>query len=296
LRDSSRNLASVQRASFLQGIVAASAAPQIALASLTDKLAEIERASTGTLGVYARRLGSDDADFTYNADVQFPSASIIKLVILVALARSVDNDPDTLQRNVTLRGADLVGGSETLAHAHPGERYRIDTLARAMIAQSDNSASNTLITYLGFQRINQTAAEAGLTKTHLGRHFSDNPPVWRISQNITSPRDMGELLYTIEDGKRSRNETIASPEMCDYMVGLLLQQEDHDKIAAGLPPGTQIANKTGEVSGVRSDVAIVTPNGPAPYVLAVLTKGLGYEGRGVLAIREVARAVNAAIR
>jgi beta-lactamase class A len=63
----------------------------------------------------------------------------------------------------------------------------------------------------------------------------------------------------------------------------------------GLPKGTPVANKTGEIDGVRNDVAIVDPFGDEPYVLTVLTKNLQDYGDGLTAIRRIARAVNSAI-
>ena len=66
-------------------------------------------------------------------------------------------------------------------------------------------------------------------------------------------------------------------------------------IPAGLPPGTQVANKTGEITGVRSDVAIVEPFGDTPYILVVMTKELRDYAAGIAAIRRVAHDVNRAI-
>jgi beta-lactamase class A len=106
---------------------------------------------------------------------------------------------------------------------------------------------------------------------------------------------MGWLLYSIERGAREGIPTVAQPRSCRRMVDILLQQEDREKIAAGLPPGVPLANKTGEITGVRSDVGIVDPYGPSPYVLAVLTKDLTDYDLGVEAIRRIARAVNEAL-
>jgi len=75
----------------------------------------------------------------------------------------------------------------------------------------------------------------------------------------------------------------------------LLGHDDLTKIVRGLPKGTPVANKTGEVDFVRNDVAIVNPYGDAPYVLTVLTKGLTNYSDGLSAIRRIARTVHAAI-
>jgi beta-lactamase class A len=79
------------------------------------------------------------------------------------------------------------------------------------------------------------------------------------------------------------------------MIDIMLNQEDRDKIYRGLPKGTALANKTGEIDGVRNDVGIVNPFGEAPYVIAVLTKNLDDFSLGNSAIRRAASVVNAAL-
>jgi len=193
------------------------------------------------------------------------------------------------------RPQDVVGDSPTIESAPSGTAFAVSTLAHAMITQSDNSAANTLITLLGFDAINATARTAGLRHTQLKRHFLDWTAMVHHSNNLTSPRDMGWLLYSIERGAREGIPTVAQPRSCRRMIDILLQQEDHEKIAAGLPAGVPLANKTGEITGVRSDVGIVDPYGASPYVLAVLTKDLTDYDLGVEAIRRIARAVNEAL-
>lgn len=252
-------------------------------------------ASTGEVGVYARGMGAGPPAVWYNADERFPSASVIKLLILVTLFQEIDARPQLWQKKLTLHLDDFVGGSDYLQNANPGDRYTIGSLARAMITQSDNTASNVLISYLGFERINQTAHRAGLAHTQLHRHFMDFSAIVYHSQNLTTAHDMGGLLYQIERGMREGLHTVASPTSCRRMIDILLKQEDRDKIARGLPKGEPLANKTGEIDGVRNDVGIVDPYGDEPYVLAVLTKDLVDFSEGNLAIRRIAKAVNAAL-
>jgi len=161
-----------------------------------------------------------------------------------------------------------------------------------MIAVSDNTAANALISELGFDRLSRTAARIGLEQTYLRRHFLNSAPIILHPQNLTSARDIGMLLYGLERGAREGITTIASPLSCRRMIKILLQQEDRDKIAQGLPPGIPLANKSGEISGVRSDVGIIDPFGDAPYVLAILTKDLDDLNAGTDAIVRITRRVN----
>jgi len=227
----------------------------------------------------------------YNPAERFPSASIIKLVILVSLYQLAEQTPGLFNRRITLTLDNFVGGSEILDAYNPGDTITIDSLAHAMIEQSDNTASNVLIDVLGFPRISATIHHAGLTKTQLHKHFMDATAVVLTPQNLTTARDMGSLLYAIERGAREGITTVASPQSCRAMIDILLKQEDREKLYRGLPPGTPLANKTGEIDGVRNDVGIVDPYGSAPYVIAVLTKDLEDFTLGNDAISRISAAV-----
>jgi beta-lactamase class A len=115
------------------------------------------------------------------------------------------------------------------------------------------------------------------------------------SENLTTAHDMGSLLYQIERGAHEGIYTVASPASCRHMIDILLRQEDRDKIARGLPPGVPLANKTGEIDGVRNDIGIVDPYGNAPYIIAVLTKDLDDFSLGNIAIRRISKVIYGAL-
>jgi beta-lactamase class A len=285
----------LKRHTFLGGSVAVMLLPSTVRASmLEDQFGRLASESSGTVGIYARKLGPG-APLSYNADLVFPAASVIKLVIFVSLYQFAESDPGVFKQRITLLLSDFVGGSEILDGYNPGQSIDIRTLASAMIEQSDNTASNVLINFLGFDRIRTTIHGAGLAHTQLKRHFMDVNAIFHHSENLTTPRDMGMLLTQIERGAHEGVRTVASPESCRKMIDTLLRQEDRDKIARGLPKGTPLANKTGEIDGVRNDVGIIDPYGDKPYVLAVLTKDLNDFSLGNIAIRKIASAVHSAL-
>jgi beta-lactamase class A len=285
----------VKRYAFLAGAAATMLPMKASAQNLHDAVAQIAASSSGTLGAYARRLGAAAPTLSYNSEIRFPTASVIKVLILVSLYQAAERDPQLLTRRVRLRESDMVGGSEFLVNARPGDAYTARYLAKAMIVASDNTAANALITLLGFERINATARRANLLHTQLHRHFLDYTAIVKHSENLTTPHDIGALLYQIERGSHEAIRTVASPQSCRAMIELMYQQEDRDKIVRGLPKGTPVANKTGEIDGTRNDVAIVDPFGDAPYVLTVLTKNLRDYGDALSAIRRIAQAVNNAI-
>ena len=85
----------------------------------------------------------------------------------------------------------------------------------------------------------------------------------------------------------------ASARSTQAMRAILLAQELNDEIPAGLPPGTPVAHKTGQITGVLHDAAIVYPPGRAPYVLVVLTSGIPDEKVATALTVDISRSVYA---
>ncbi len=285
----------MKRTGFIAASLAAAAFPRPGSAQgieVHDLIAQIP----GVTGVYARTLDEAPPLISVRAGESFAAASVIKLTILVTAYRAFDArtaSPDDL---VTIRADDVIGGSPSFGTALAGEKYHMHTLLRAMIRQSDNTASNTLISAFGFGAINAAIRRCGMKATHLGRHFADVVPASYVSANVTTPGDIGTLLYAIENGSREGLNTVAKPASCRAMIDLLLGQEDKSKIPSGLPAGTPCANKTGEIDGVRNDAAIVDPYGDKPFVLVVLTRALDDWSAGDRGIAAIAHRVNALVR
>ena len=264
-----------------------SAQPSLSLGYLADV--------PGEIAVYARTMGDEPPLVAYHAGEPFPTASTIKVLIMATAFREIDAGMVTKETPVRIHASDMVGGSDIYGYALAGSSFPLIELVNAMIRQSDNTASNALISYLGFDAINRTARRAGMLQTHLKRHFLDWTAIVKHNENVSTARDMASLLFKIERGSREGLTTIASAPSCRAMIEIMLGQEDRDKIPRGLPKGTKIANKTGEITGVRSDVAIVEPFGEVPYVLVVLTKELRDYSAGIEAIARVAHDVNRAV-
>lgn len=263
--------------------------------TLASDVAARAAGASGSMAVYVRALDERPPLVALRADERFPSASIIKVLIMVTAFAAAAQRPGLMAEPVTVHAADMVGGSEFLAAVRPGTHFPLRTLVRHMIVQSDNTASNALISYFGFDRINAEAQKIGMTNTVLKRHFLDWSAIVKHNENMTTAADMGVLLYEIARGAHEGIRTVASAQDCRAMIDIMLHQEDREKIPAGLPSGTRVANKTGEITGVRSDVAIVNPYGENPYVITVLTKDLGNYASGVRAIQLISRDVYRAV-
>jgi beta-lactamase class A len=172
-----------------------------------------------------------------------------------------------------------------------GATFTVRELIVPMIQVSDNTAANMLIGHFGVDEINTIGGQVGLQNTHLARKFIDTAAIVRVQNNVSTPADMGLLLFGIAKGAHEDVPTIVSAKFCRDMVGVMLGQTDREKIPGGLPPGTPVANKTGEITGTRNDVAVVNPYGNAPFVLAILTKELTDYAAANDAIHQIAHAV-----
>ncbi len=262
--------------------------------SLNAKVRAIARDMPGKIGIYARTLGPGRELIAYNSSHRFPTASVIKVLIMVTAYAMEEIKPGTLSAKITFHDSDLIGGSDFMDQADNGQRFTVRELIVPMIQVSDNTAANLLIAHFGVLTINGVGKSAGMVRTRLARRFLDYSATVHRNDNVSTPTDMGRLLYLIERGAREGVRTIVSPEHCARMVAIMLGQTDRDGIPAALPRGTPVANKTGAIVGTLNDIAIVAPYGDSPFILAIMTADASDFGAAYAAIHSVTRATYAA--
>ncbi|MBK7786002.1 MAG: serine hydrolase [Gemmatimonadetes bacterium] len=210
---------------------------------------------------------------------RFHAASTMKVPVLIELGRRIESGElrwsDTLP--VRNRFHSIVDGSEfhldpaddsdATLYAREGRGVAIAELARLMIARSSNLAANLLIERLDPIRVNGTAHTLGADSIAVLRGVEDGKAYALGRNNTTTARDLARLLDAIARGRA------AGPATTAVLLELLLAQEFNAGIPAGLPPGVRVAHKTGEITGITHDAAIVYPAARGPYVLVVLTRG-----------------------
>ena len=166
-----------------------------------------------------------------------------------------------------------------------GQRVPARELVERMIVRSSNLATNAIIELVGARRADSTAHALGARNIRVLRGVEDGKAFQRGLNNTTTARDLGVLLEAIE------KRTAASPRSCAAMLDILTRQEFNDEIPAGLPPGTRVAHKTGQITAVLHDAAIVYLPGTSPYVLVVLTRGIANDRMGRTLIADLSRLV-----
>jgi beta-lactamase class A len=142
-----------------------------------------------------------------------------------------------------------------------------------------------VIALVGAAHADSTAHKLGARNMRVRRGVEDGKAFQKGLNNTTTARDLGVLLESIE------RRQAASPRSCGEMLGILSRQEFNGEIPAGLPPGTRVAHKTGQISGVLHDAAVVYPPAQSAYVLVVLTRNVPDERVARTLIADLSRLV-----
>jgi beta-lactamase class A len=135
-----------------------------------------------------------------------------------------------------------------------------------MITRSSNLATNLLIETLGVEGIRATVHSFGADGMRVLRGVEDEKAYEQGLNNTTTARALQVLLTAIAEGKAVDEDSSRA------MVAILERQTFNEGIPAGLPPGTRVAHKTGEITKIHHDAAIVYA--PRPFVLVVLVRGI----------------------
>lgn len=125
--------------------------------TLARDIERIDRDFSGDLGVYVRPLGEADA-VTHNADEDWYLASTIKVPLAIVLMQRAETGGLDLDQKLTLRASDYVDGTGDLLWVEPGARYSLDELNRRSIVDSDSTATDMLIRFLGEDTFNEEVA------------------------------------------------------------------------------------------------------------------------------------------
>jgi beta-lactamase class A len=254
----------------------------VEIEQLSAVIERIAAEAEGRVDVALRHLPSG-RELRREAEAVFPSASVIKVPILVTAFAEVEAGRRRWDERFTVAAVACVEGSGVLRELHPGVEVTLQDLARLMIVVSDNTASNLLIDAVGLDRVNEELAAHGCHRTRLGRKFYDFAARDAGRENTCAAGELADLLARLEQGE------IVSPAASAEMLAIMRRQAFTHKIPALLPPETPVAHKTGEITGVSHDVGIIYGLS-GPLVLAVLTQGCRDRIAAETVIRQVARA------
>lgn len=236
--------------------------------ALEARLEALVRPFRGTVGIYVRHLPSGRTA-ALRADEVFPTASMIKVPIMLTLFQQVEDGRLGWLDTLTYRDSLLYAGEDDLlGKLRDSTPVPLAQVAMLMITTSDNTAALWLQKLAGTgTAINAWLADHGFDSTRVnsrtpGREAARTMYGW----GQTTPREMAELLVRI------RQQRAVSPAADQEMYRMLTRIYWNGEALSQLPPWVQAASKQGAVDRSRSEVVLVNaPSGD--YVFSVITKG-----------------------
>ena len=263
-------LAALLAATILPAHLLAQARPAADTAGLRRSIEQMTRGYEGVVGVSVRNLATGES-LSIRGEETFPSASLIKVAVLVALLDEVAKGSVRLDDPLTMIARDRVGGSGVLQHMHGGLQLTVEDAARLMIVISDNTATNLLLDKLNVRTVWAKMEALGLphtkihSKTFLRATSVAMDSSVKYGLGVTTPDETVRLFTLLHEGRA------VSPQMDSLALAILRGNEDWTKLTRWLPDGATAAHKSGEVDQSRADCGVLY--GPdAPVALCVMTR------------------------
>lgn len=195
-----------------------------------------------------------------NADEQFSAASIIKLPVLVRMFKSIEAKQFTIYDEMVLTDYYKASGSGNLQYMASGSRYSIDALAKTMIQDSDNSATNMIMAKMGgMDDVNIGLRDWGISKTYVRTWLPD-----MNGTNKTTANDLAKILYNLD------NPGFLNINSREYIIDYMSHVKNNKLITAGLGEGALFVHKTGDIGTMLGDAGIVYAPNNQKYIIVIL--------------------------
>jgi beta-lactamase class A len=211
-----------------------------------------------------------------------------------AAAGRLDLDAPLVLQNAFASIAD--GSAYALDRAEDGDPALYDDVGRTttlraliarMIARSSNLATNIVIAKVGAEAVQRTVEELGTRDLKVLRGVEDQKAYDRGLNNLTTAHDLMLVMEAVARGH------LVPPAAAREMLEVLRAQEFNEMIPAGLPEAVRphVAHKTGQITAIHHDAAIVRPPGREGFVLVILTRGFETHAASATAGAGIAAAV-----
>ena len=259
--------------------------------------AEIEQlihASGAEVGLAFQRLDGTQQLFL-DADKSFHAASTMKVPVMIELFAQARRGKVKLSDRVLIKNEfkSLADGSTyTLNSADDsdeevykaiGTSWTLRQLCEAMITKSSNLAANLLIEKLGVQNIRARVHSLGADGMQVLRGVEDDKAFQKGMNNTTTARGLLILLKAIA------GNLAGDVKSCREMREILERQTFNEAIPAGVPSGIAVAHKTGEITGIHHDAAIIYAK--RPFVLVLLVRGINDRDKSSALMASITRVI-----
>jgi beta-lactamase class A len=220
----------------------------------------------GDVGIYVQHLKTGE-EAAINADTIFPTASIVKVPILVGVMDKIEKGELAYHQKMIYRDSIKYGGSGLMQNFKDSTETELSILMSLMITYSDNTSSLWCQALAGGgERINEIMNSLGLRYTRVNSRTPGREEDWKkYGWGQTTPREMAQLLVKIRKG-----EAISSAAS-DRMYRLMGNIYYDEYALSAIPAQVQTASKQGMVNASRSELVMVNaPKGD--YVFYFATK------------------------
>jgi beta-lactamase class A len=249
-------------------------APAPDLKARVQKLIETSGAEVAVV----MRTVDGTQELLIDPDKTFHAASTMKVPVMIELYRQVEAGTLKLDEPLAIKNEfhSIVDGSvyqlsvgddsDAEVYKAIGKTMTLRELCDVMITVSSNFAANLLIERVGAENVRKTVTRLGADGMVVLRGVEDQKAFDKGLNNATTARALAVLMQTLAQGHAVSAKADAE------MIAVLKRQKFRDAIPSGIPDGTPVAHKTGNITKIHHDAAIVY--GPRPYVLVILVRGI----------------------
>ena len=233
---------------------------------LQSKIEALIKDFGGDIGIYVKNLESGKT-VSINSDSIFPTASIVKLPIMVGIMDKINRGELTYHQSLTYRDSLLYAGVDILGSFKDSEKIDLSKVMMLMLTMSDNTASLWLQSLAGTgTRINEIMDSLGLQHTRVnsrteGREGYRKQYGW----GQTTPEEMARLVEMIVEGR------VINPSSGDKMIRMMGRNYWDEAAISQIPAGIFVAGKTGAVNQSRNEIIYVNGN-KTRYIFSIFTK------------------------
>lgn len=260
---------------------------------ITEQISKIE----GEVALAFQDLQDPVNTILINTDEDFHAASTMKVPVMIELFKQQAEGKFRLSDEIIVKNEfksivdgspyqmDMGEDSDDVIYSKIGTKQTMYALMIPMITLSSNLATNILIEKVGAEHVTETMRTLGAEKIQVLRGVEDIKAFEQGLSNSTTANDLLVIMKSIAEDKA------ATPEDCAKMKSVLKAQQWNDMIPKYLPEGTEVAHKTGSITGVHHDAAIVyMPNGKS-YVLILLSKNLKNFDKGTDQLAQISKLI-----
>ena len=233
---------------------------------LQEQLETLTTGFKGDVGIYVKDLHTGKT-VSINADSIFPTASMVKVPILIGIMDKLNKGELKYHQELTYKDSLFYAGSDLLASLKHDEKVELSKVIMLMLTTSDNTASLWLQSLAGTgTRINQIIDSIGYTATRVnsrtpGREAGRDKFGW----GQTSPKEMATMFEALA------NRNLLDTASSEKMLRLLGRNYWDEEALSQIPPDVFVASKNGAVNASRSEVMYVSGKN-ARYVFCICTK------------------------